>query len=153
MEKADELIKNARAQYTGADAIGRKVLEEVFGKETFTSTNYVQVWDEFQKEFKKDVQLPFDKDTKDREEQRTNSFHMLNVIVPAERGNWEPNYDDGKWKYQPAFDLSGSGFAYSDCDFWNSDTACSSRLCTPSENECIRIAKKYLPIYERCYNK
>lgn len=140
----------------GNEAV-KKFLEDKFGKELIEDNNdYVKVWEEFLKKFKLDIALPYPKDTTDRQEQRTNASHMLDHIVLAERGRREPDYDNpNEYKYEPIFNMSSSGFgfSYSRCDRWLTGTTCGSRLCTFSDSECKRIAKKYISIYAKKLTK
>lgn len=102
---------------------------------------YLGLWAKWLTETGEEIDLPFP-EAKTAEQHSSNAHHMLIHIVPVERGNWIPNYSDGSWKYEPRFimDPSGSGFAYSDCDLWDSDAFCGSRLCTPSASECEATA-------------
>lgn len=139
----------------GCDDV-RKVLKNLFGEDVVSSSDWISVWEEFLKEFKLDIILPYPKHTSNRQEQRTNASHMLDHIVPAERGYREPNYDDfSEWKYEPVFKMSSSGFGFARSVNvgWGTVTDCGSRLCTFSDAECKRVANKYLSIYEKKLTK
>lgn len=104
----DEAIK----LHDQGNEITKQFVMERFGKEIFDN-NYIQVWDRFLIEFNFNISLPYSRDTTDRQQQRTNASHMLDHIVPAERGYREPDYDNSKeYNYEPIFRIS-SGFGFS----------------------------------------
>lgn len=124
-----------------------------FGKELLAN-DWMTIWEDWKKKNKQNINLPFP-GTKDREEQRTNAYHMLIHIVPIERGDFEPDYDDNNYKYEPIFHMSSSGFGFSltTYDYWLTRTYFGSRLCSGTREKCKQIATNFLPIYEKLQTK
>jgi len=107
-------------------------------------------WTAWLAKTKKIINLPFPT-AQTPEEHSSNAHHMLLHIVPHERGDWKPDYNNSSQdKYEPRFYMnsSGSGFAFAYFDGWFTLTYCGSRLCTPTYAMCERIAKEFLPIYK-----
>ena len=107
-------------------------------------------WNDWTKKNKKMIQLPFPT-AQTTEEHSSNAHHMLIHIVPVERGNWKPDYNNSsqdKWEPRFYMNSSGSGFAYAYCAGWHARADCGSRLCTLTSEMCERIAKEFSTIYK-----
>ncbi len=146
--KKKELI----SLYENSNQAGQKLLSEKYGADFFNDKGWIQLFDDFCKEHKLnklDI-IPFTS-PKDTKQQSINAFAMLSEIVPIENKGWIPDWNNSnEYKYFPYFDMrSGFGFSHADCGYWNASTNAGSRLCSKSSLECERIAKKYLPIYEK----
>ncbi len=80
-------------------------------------------------------------------------MEIVEVVNRKDNGGktWVPDYNDGKYKYIPVFDLSASGFGFSATNFdrWYSNTFAGSRLQFLKEASVKPTALKYLPIYEK----
>lgn len=131
----------------------------------------ISQWNEFLKESPEfcaanpdDVTLPY-AEPKNANQENTNAHHMLKAIIKKEvdqynQKNADENFPDwtneDQWKHYPVADMnpsSGSGFAYANCDCWHASTGCGSRLCTPHEELCENLFKKYDAIYEVWFRK
>jgi len=66
------------------------------------------------------------------------------VIAEAIREKWQPDFNDSNYKYEARFYLSGSGFAYADCDGWLANSYCGSRLCFPTSDQAIFYGKHFV---------
>lgn len=71
-------------------------------------------------------------------------YYTSVVLAEAIRGDWKPDFSDNNWKYEARFYLSGSGFAYTLCDYWHSGTLCGSRLCFPNSDQAIFYGKHFV---------
>lgn len=63
---------------------------------------------------------------------------------------WEPNYNNGEWKYEPRFiieasDAKPSGFGYSHAayGYWDAFTSVGSRLCCETSAQVYHINKHF----------
>lgn len=67
---------------------------------------------------------------------------------------WKPNWNDGKHKYFPWFEVeaddehpAGVGFSNSDCDGWRASTYVGSRLCFDTSKKVYHIEKYFQELH------
>jgi len=102
-----------------------------------------------------DNALPY-KTPSSKDEEDTNAYCMIKIIARALNEGWEPDWSDTKqYKYFPYFEIkankqnpSGSGFAFSDCDFWLTGTNVGSRLCFRTSDLALYAATQFEDIYK-----
>ncbi len=116
---------------------------------------WTELWRQFCEENDKDQSLPF-ANPRTKKQEYINAHAMLAEIVEVanKKDNagkeWTPDWNDNNYKYTPYFDTrSGSGFAFYSTNYWGSGTDAGSRLCFLKRDTAEKIAKKYLPIYEK----
>lgn len=83
-------------------------------------------------------------------------YRELKIVVAAANGDWVPNYNDSKYKYEPRWDMrTGSGFGFSGTTYvnWVTTAGAGSRLCFKdydtmyhvcTQPEFVTSYKKYL---------
>lgn len=73
------------------------------------------------------------------------------VLTKAFNEGWVPDWnDDNQYKYFPWFYMGGSsGFRYSGCDAWISDSNVGSRLCFKSGKLAEHVGKKFTDVYKQ----
>lgn len=77
----------------------------------------------------------------------------LVVIIKALNEGWKVNFDDyNQYKYYPWFYL-GKNFRYYDCNYWNSSSISSARLCLKSSELAIYAGKQFTKTYKEYMNK
>ncbi len=116
---------------------------------------WTELWKQFCEENDKDQSLPF-ANPRTKKQEYINAHAMLVEIV--EVANKKDNagkectldWNDNNYKYTPYFDMrSGSGFAFATTVHWSASTIAGSRLCFLKRDTAEKIAKNYLPIYEK----
>ena len=74
------------------------------------------------------------------------AYYKLIVIYKAINDGWTPDWGNARqWKYYPYFWVlsSGFGFSGSHCGGADTDSICSSRLCTNTSEKAMYIAKQF----------
>lgn len=63
---------------------------------------------------------------------------------------WKSNWGgDNNWKYYPLFEVGGSsGFRFSVCAYWFSDSGVGSRLCFISRDVAEYTGKQFIDMYK-----
>ena len=151
-------IEKAKTEYKTADGAARIILENIFGKKIFENSNeWMDQWKEFLKENAKEndpeYQLPYPEPKSADQEWIDANFMMMHIIrkARAKKPDWN---NSNEYKYTPWFDMrsASSGFGFSDSNtvYVYTHARVSSRLCIPKDDALMsKIAKKYLPIYEK----
>jgi hypothetical protein len=140
---------NAQAAYEDADAVTKKLLENLFGKEHFTPqkiTDRVKTFDDACSiKGIKPESLFNPGDTPDEK-----AYKKLKLIVEVLNEGWRPDWTkSGEYKYYPWFDLSsGSGLSYYGCADVRSASPVGSRLVFKSKDLAIYAAKQFEEIYK-----
>lgn len=119
---------------------------------------WIDLWVEFCEENDIDQSLPFSNPRTKKQEYINASAMLVEIVEAANKKDnggkeWTPDWNDGKYKYTPYFDLSGSGFAFHIANDWSTDSDAGSRLCFKNEQTAKTIALKYLSIYEKFMTK
>lgn len=64
------------------------------------------------------------------------------VIIKALNGDWTPNWGNiNEYKYFIWWGMQDNNFSYDYCNFWNSCSIASARLCLKSATLCQEIGK------------
>jgi hypothetical protein len=149
----ETLIKNEiiSLHRQGNEAV-KTFLQSKYGEELFKSaTSWMEVWKQFCKDHSIDLTLPYPSPHTPDEEYIDAQFMMMHIIRKLRTK--KPDFDNSNEpKYFPYFDMRSSGFGFSASyyDFWYSGTSVGSRLCISNDRALsIRIAKDFLPIYEK----
>ena len=149
----------AKQQYQSAGAEVKKVLEEIFGKESF-----LPIMDRV-KSFE-DVRNIYIKTIDSGALNNIDILSRYNGVNEALRGavaamklsmisavlneGWTPDWNDGdQYKYFPWFEYkSGVGFSYSDCDNTYANTYLGSRLCFPDCATAVWFGETYQDLFK-----
>jgi len=81
------------------------------------------------------------------------ALFKLEIAIHVLNGFKDPDYNDGKPKYEPLFDLSGSGFSFNAYDGWGTCSRSGSRLAYLDLDTMKHGVKILLPIYRTLYKK
>jgi len=79
------------------------------------------------------------------------AHYKLMIIFKAINNGWKPDWSDrNQYKYYPWFEISSSGFGFSNsvCLFAFTDAGCGSRLCVPSSDIAKYIGKQFEDLYK-----
>lgn len=135
----------------GCDDV-RKVLKNLFGEDVLSASNWIEVWENFSRENKLKIVLPYSSPSCP-EQESANAYVMLINIIKIKRKGWIPNWNDsGQYKYYAWFKMqtnSASGFSYDDYGYWLTLTYCGSRLCLPTRELAENVGKEFISIYEK----
>src|SRR5688572_25542168 len=106
-------LKKAKEAYLKADEKQKALLEGIFGKKPFekAKTDWIKLFDQFCKENKLKVVLPYAKpSTPDQE--ACNAFQMITIITRFYRKKWLPDWSNSsEYKWYPWFAMD-SGFRF-----------------------------------------
>ena len=138
--------KNARQAHRTADAAGKQLLENLFGKEVFSENIKDRV-----KTFKDaceitgiDPSTVLDANLSPDEV----AYRKIKIITQALNEGWKPDWNNSsEYKYYPYFDMRGS-FSYHDYDFWYPLSHVGSRLCFKSADLAIYAGQQFTDIYK-----
>ena len=146
---------NALTAYKNADTKGKKLLEELLGKENLVPdkvTDRIKTFEDacaelniVPSEIDRNVlceALPDDQNS-------LRAYAKLIIIVRALNEGWEPNWsDDNEYKYMPWFKhKSGFGLSYLVYDRWATLTVVGSRLCYKSRELAEYAGTQFADIY------
>ncbi len=150
-------LKKAIESYVGATPSEKKLLENIFGTEVFKEleNQWLQLFEEFCKESGLNYEALMSK--WEGEEDDELAYKMIKRILKYHNKDWVADIKDkGQKKWYPWFYWDNeSGFGLSDTYYDDSNTYAivGSRLYSQSQEQCIEIAKKYLPIYQKFHTK
>jgi hypothetical protein len=132
----------------------RKVLENLFGAETFKPKNIMDRIKTFQDVLDAAGLCTFPKRSDESDDEY--AYRQVKLIVKVLNEGWTPNWkDDNQTKYYPWFymDKAGSGFSCDVCDFARSCSSVGSRLCFKSSELAKYAAEQFAPIYKEFFTK
>jgi len=137
--------------YKSADKEHRKLLEDLFGKDTFKSclkiTERIKTFDDVLSDNGID-KISFDNSVTTLSEDET-AYRMIKLICKTLNEGWEPDWDDSnECKYYPWFNMRSSGFSYDGCAYWNSRSDVGSRLVFKSSKLAEYAGKQFTEIYK-----
>ena len=148
--KLKELIQNAQERYDEASVEQQKVLEIVFGEDTFPPKEIKKRVKTFEDACKVLSLAPGDvtsiNDTEDEA-----AYKRLKVITKALNEGWEPDWDNrSEGKYYPWFYLGSSsgGFSCHDYAYVLTASHVGSRLCLKSRDLAIYAGKQFTEEYK-----
>lgn len=145
---------NAEAAYKGADAKGKKLLEDLLGKENLLPGNIIDRIKTFEDVFEEidvphDLSLILEYNGSNGDLISAKAYTKLTLIARALNEGWEPDWaDSNEVKYYPWFKHK-PGFGLSYCDFvhWGTFTTVGSRLCYKSRELAEYAATQFADIY------
>ena len=79
------------------------------------------------------------------------AHYKLMIIFKAINNGWKPDWSDrNQYKYYPWFEISSSGFGFSNtcCNCGFTGAHCGSRLCVPSSDIAKYIGKQFEDLYK-----
>ena len=149
----DELIHK---KYNEADAVGKELLEGIYGKNAFTQNNYheLKTLEDCCKKEKYDplyikVQLP----EQLAEFQNAMQGHLEALIIAkAIRNGYEPNFKESSYKYFPCFimgDKAGVGFSFVDSVCVSTDAGVGSRLVFEEKEQSDYFGMQFSEIHKK----
>lgn len=76
------------------------------------------------------------------------AHYKLRIIAQALNEGWEPDWKNrNEYKWEPWWNMSGSGLSFGGADCWDSLTAVGSRLCYKSRAICEYAAQQFIDLY------
>lgn len=149
---SNDLLQTTKAtvlkKYRDADASGKSLLEELFGKTFFNQkiTDRVKSFEDactVKGADPSNITHPLDS----RDE---GAYKQLKLIVEALNEGWTPDWNNtNQRKWYPWFDMrAGFGFSYSGCDCWCAYSCVGSRLCFHSEELAVYAGKQFVDLYK-----
>ena len=107
--------KNALRAWNEADNKGKKLLENLYGKDTFENQNVmdrIKTFEDAREETGRPDVPDFSMLPKDMRKHFEALYKMI-VIAEALNEGWDPNWDNSnEYKYYPYFVMSSSSFAF-----------------------------------------
>ncbi|KUY28060.1 hypothetical protein [Elizabethkingia ursingii] len=153
METTLKITKESAVKaHEEASAKGKLLLENLFGKSTFSKDikDVIGNFDDVLRYHGIDA-FDFLNSLKGLTEDEM-AYRQLKLIVSAYNENAIPDYDDSNQvKYEPRFKLSSSGvgFSYDDCDGWRTLSVSGSRLVYLNYENMKDSVSKFLDIYKK----
>ena len=157
MEKLKIIKENVINAYKNADINGKKLLIDLFGEETLNVkmniTDRIKTFDDVLNYFGTSED-DFTESCEELERDEI-AYRKVKLIVSALNEGWTPDWSDSNEnKYFPWFKMgspSGAGFAYDDCDYWDSDSIVGSRLCFKSSELAKYAGTQFNDIYKEFF--
>ena len=151
-------IKKANAvnAYQNADAKGKKLLEDLIGKDilkpekiTDRIKTFNDVLDELGEGVTENVRLLLEYNGVDTDMVSAKAYMQIVLIARALNEGWTPDWTNtSQYKYVPWFKhKSGFGLSVGDCVSGNSFTLVGSRLCFKSRELAEYAAQQFADIY------
>lgn len=156
MSELKVTVADAIKAHRGADQSGKKLLEDLYGKNVFDQkiTDRVKSFDDACREIgvtPKSI-LPYDSNGADGDALSINAHAKLIVIARALNEGWTPDWDDSnEAKWYPYFDMrsaSGFGFSYANYGRRCSGTSVGYRLCFKTRDLAEYAGKQFESIYK-----
>lgn len=147
---------NAATAYRNADAKGKKLLEDLIGKENLqlgVITDRVKTFDDVLNELSgsatQDVCDLLNYKTEDPDMISARAYMKLVLIARALNEGWTPDWGNSdEYKYVPWFKhKSGFGLSYHGYGRWTTNTVVGSRLCFKSRELAEYAATQFADIY------
>ncbi len=160
MTKLKVTIENALIAHRGADEKGKKLLEDLLGKDNFVQKPIMERVKSFEDACdvlgidSGDV-LVYDEDTTDTDEINTNAYLKLRTIIKALNEGWKADFNNpNQYKYYPWLKSTGSGLGLScgDCDYGYSCSSVGSRLYLKSAELAKYVGTQFIDIYNQFNN-
>jgi hypothetical protein len=160
MEKLEITQQEAITLYRNANELGKKILEDKFGKENLVSNIMDKIkngWEDVCKikgiDSVNSLRYP---DPQNDEEKYDNAAFRLRVAAEVLReGIVLSHYNKKQEKWWPWFTATASGFGFSGSNFDNSNTTASvgSRLCVDTQLKSDFLAEVFKSDWEIFYTK
>ncbi len=154
METLEIKKQDALKAYENAKNSGKKLLEDLFGENTFNKNIRERIQglkDIF--ELNNTTQKDFDNKWEGFEPHEKAAALEILIVAAYNEGKL-PDFTDNTYKYYPRFTMgspSGSGFSFSDYDGWTSISHVGSRLVFHGENgyeNMLDAVDKFMPQYK-----
>lgn len=155
MQKIEIKKPNALNAYKNADKNGKKLLEDLIGKENLQPekvTDRIKTFDDVLEELgnlPKNPSILLDYNGNDGDLISSQAHLKLTLIARALNEGWVPDWSDSsQWKYVPYFThKAGFGLSYDDYADWDTLTAVGSRLCFKNSELAQYAATQFADIY------
>lgn len=155
MQTIDVKKQNAVTAYKNADKNGKKLLEDLFGKEKLIPekiTDRIKTFDDVLEELggmPDNVKYLLVYNGNDADIRSSQAHLKITLIARALNEGWVPDWSDSsQWKYVPYFtDKPGFGLSYFGFARWNANTGVGSRLCYKSAELAKYAAMQFADIY------
>lgn len=138
------------AQYKAASNEGRKLLENIYGKDVVKSSpiDRIDLFEDACTEVGIDCYV-FEDSIKDLPEDEQN-YKRLKIIVKAYNEGEKPDFsNESKPKYYPCFKVKElSGFSYNGYGYSYARPSVGSQLCFLNLESMKDAVEKFLPIFE-----
>jgi hypothetical protein len=145
--------ETAKEIYDESSSALRKILEETFGVDCFKKPDF--------KDFKTfddlcratgTTEVDFNRKWEHAElDPITLAFERLKICTRAYNQDWPFDaYNTKQYKHFPYFEVSSSGFGFSDASYsyGNATTTVGSRLCFESAEKAIHAGKTFIKLFE-----
>ena len=145
--------KNALRAWNEADNKGKKLLENLYGKDTFENQNItdrIKTFEDAREETGRPDVPDFSMLPKDMRKHFEALYKMI-VIAEALNEGWIPNWDNAnECKYYPYFVMSSSSFAFVSalCDFSVACAGCGSRLRFKTRELAEYAGKQFIELWK-----
>ena len=99
-------VKDAKKAYNDSDENGRKVLEQLFGKETFAPTfTKIKTFEDACSALGIDAKQWMTENETSKMDANLLAYMKLRIITEALNEGWKPKYDGKEWHYGVWYDL------------------------------------------------
>lgn len=149
---------NALTAWGNASDKLKKVLENLFGKETFENIKITDRVKTFEDALaivgaSDNLKTLLDYNGLDKLMLSSVAFAKLSIIAEALNEGWSPDWENNNEnKYYPWFKhKSGFGLSYGGYDGWDTYAGVGSRLCFANRETAKYAAETFMELYERCY--
>ena len=145
---------NALRAHRNANGDGKKLLENLIGKEVFENQDVrdrIKSFEDARLETGRPDVPDFSHLPKDMRE-HYEALYKMEVITKSLNEGWKPNWDNGnEYKWYPWFVMSPSGFAFADARYDDSDAdaGCGSRLRYKTEALAKYSAAQFLDVWKK----
>ena len=155
MQNLEITKDNAHKAYKATDANGKKLLEELLGKENLVPqkvTDRIKTFEDVLEalgELPSNLKILLDYNGTDGDLISSQAHLKLTLIARALNEGWTPDWSDSSQrKYVPWFkEKSGFGLSCGDFDTWFTNTGVGSRLCFKTSELAVYAATQFADIY------
>lgn len=145
---------NANKAYKSTDANGKKLLEELLGKENLVPqkiTDRIKTFDDVLEVLggvPENLAILLNYNGNDGDLISSQAHLKLTLITRALNEGWTPDWSNSnEYKYVPWFkQKSGFGLSYYDYGYWSASTV-GSRLCFKTSELAVYAATQFADIY------
>jgi hypothetical protein len=159
MKTVPILLENALAAYNKADAKGKELLANLFGKDVLSQkiTDRVKTFEDACEVKGVDPVsiLPY-KAPANSFEKGLNAMAKMMVIAEVLQEGWQADFgNSNQYKYYPWYEYKGAGFGFSITYYGSTRTGTTvgSRLCFPTIELAEYFGKQFLPVINEFLNQ
>lgn len=141
--------------YRESSEEGKRILENVFGKETFKLDvkDRITSYEDACKELNiNPAQLSDFNFLPEKDREAAFGFHQITTIIEAYNEDWKPDWlDINQCKYYPYFKKNVFGLTFSsyNCEFGSEYVRINSRLALKSSDLAIHVGETFIDIYNK----